>query len=275
MTGGGSRLLTRLITALVVLPAVLALIWVPGLHWGLTLFVAFIAGVGLHEYYGLAVKTGARPQVIGGIATGVAVVLSAYFGVLMYTNAALVAGIMIVTFLHVTHPPPSAAGIASSVFGTVYVGWFPAHILLLHAMEGDGPGIVMTLLVAVALTDTAAYFVGKTFGSRPLAPVVSPKKTWEGAIGGFAFAVLGMGVLYGLRTSMDWTALPEWTLTRYLLSGAAVSTASQVGDLIASSFKRDAKVKDSGRLFPGHGGALDRCDGFLFGAPVLYYMAVL
>ena len=275
MTVGGSALLTRWITAFVVLPGLLALIWVPGLHWGLTLFVAFIAGVGLYEYYGLAVKTGAQPQVVGGIATGVAVVLSGYFGELMYTNAALMSAIVIVAFLHVTHPPPRAAGIASSVFGTVYVGWFLAHILLLHAIEGNGAGIVMTLLVVVALTDTAAYFVGKKFGRRPLAPVVSPKKTWEGAIGGFAFAVLGMGVLYGLRTAMDWSALPDWSLPRYMLSGAGVSAVAQVGDLIASSFKRDADVKDSGRLFPGHGGVLDRCDGFLFGAPVLYYMAIL
>lgn len=275
MTGGGNSLLTRVLTALVVLPGLLALIWIPGLHWGMTLFVAFIAGVGLYEYYGLASKTGAQPQVLGGIVTGVAVVLSGYFGELMYINAALMAGIVVVALLHVTHPPPSAAGIASSVFGTLYVGWFPAHILLLHARDGDGPGMVMTLLVAVAITDTGAYFVGKSFGRRPLAPVISPKKTWEGAVGGFVFAVFGMAVLYGLRTSMDWTALPDWSLPRYMLSGAAVSVAAQLGDLIASSFKRDADVKDSGRLFPGHGGALDRCDGFLLGAPVLYYIAIL
>lgn len=275
MKGGASTILLRWVTALIVLPAVLALIWIPGLHWGLTLFVAFIMGVGIHEYYGLALKTGARPQVTGGVAAGVAVVLSAYFGELAYTNAALMAAIVVLAFLHLTHPPPSAPGIASSVFGTVYVGWFPAHILLLHAMDGHGSGIVMMLLVTVAMTDTAAYFVGKQFGRRPLAPVVSPKKTWEGAIGGFLFAVIAMGVLHALRGSMDWTALPEWSLARYLLSGAAVSVVSQVGDLIASSLKRDADVKDSGRLFPGHGGALDRCDGFLFGAPVLYYMAVL
>ncbi len=275
MKGGASTILLRWTTALIVLPAVLALIWIPGLHWGLTLFVAFIMGVGLHEYYGLALRTGAKPQVAGGIATGVAVVLSAYFGELAYTNAALMAAIVVLAFLHLTHPPSSASGIASSVFGAVYVGWFPAHILLLHAMDGHGAGIVMMLLVAVAITDTAAYFVGKQFGRRKLAPVVSPKKTWEGAIGGFAFAVIAMGVLYLLRGSMDWTALPDWPLTRYLLSGAAVSIVSQIGDLIASSLKRDADVKDSGRLFPGHGGALDRCDGFLFGAPVLYYMAVL
>ncbi len=275
MTVTKSGPLTRWLTALIVLPGVLALIWVPGLHWGLTLFIAFIAGVALYEYYGLALKTGAQPQVAGGIATGVAVVLSGYFGEPMYTNAALIAAIVIVTFLHVTHPPPSAAGIASSVFGTVYAGWFPAHILLLHALEGDGPGVVMALLVAVALTDTAAYFVGKNLGSRPLAPIVSPKKTWEGAVGGFAAAVLGMAALYGLRTALGWTALPDWSLPRYMLGGAGVSAVAQVGDLLASSFKRDAGVKDSGGLFPGHGGALDRCDGFLFGAPVLYYMVVL
>lgn len=274
MSDGLSSLLRRWLTALVVLPIVLALIWIPGLHWGLTLFVALVCGVGLHEYYGLVQKKDLHPEILGGLATGLAVVLSAYFGDPRYTNAALMGAIVVVVFLHVIHPPPSTAAIAASVFGILYLGWFPAHILLLHAMNGDGPGIVMLLLVAVALTDTAAYFVGKNFGSRPLAPIVSPKKTWEGAAGGFVFAVLGMGVLYALRTKMDWTALPDWSWARYLLSGALVSAAAQVGDLVASCFKRDADVKDSGRLFPGHGGALDRCDGFLFGAPVLYYMVV-
>ena len=86
--------------------------------------------------------------------------------------------------------------------------------------------------------------------------------------------VRGMGVVCGVRTKMEWTGWPDWCWARYWVSGALVSAAAQVGDLVASCFKRDADVKDSGRLFPGHGGALDRFDGFLFAAPVLYYMVV-
>ena len=267
-------LLTRWITALIVLSALLALIWAPGLRWGLTLFIAVVAGVGLHEYYSLVKAKDLRPQEMAGIIGGIAIVFSAHFGEAVYAHASFIAAVTVIAFLHVAHPPPSTAGIAASVFGVMYVGWFPAHILLLHGIPDSGSGLVMTLLVTVAITDTAAYYVGKNFGRRQLAPIISPNKTWEGAVAGFAAAILGMAVLYVLRNALDWTALPAWSLGRYIMTGAVVSFAAQVGDLVASSFKRDAGVKDTGTLFPGHGGALDRCDGFLFGAPVLYYMAV-
>ena len=139
-------------------------------------------------------------------------------------------------------------------------------------LPGEGPGIVTALFVSVILTDTAAYFGGRALGRHKLAPVVSPNKTWEGAVSGFVFAVLGMCVLYVLRDRYSWTALPEWSLFKYAIAGALLSVASQVGDLVESSLKRDAGVKDSGVFFPGHGGVLDRCDGFLFAAPVLYYI---
>jgi phosphatidate cytidylyltransferase len=133
----------------------------------------------------------------------------------------------------------------------------------------------MLLLAAVVFTDTFAYFIGKNFGKRKLAPVVSPKKTWEGAIGGFVFAIgIAVGLCYASR-AFEWTAFPDWSALRYALAAAGVSAVAQLSDLVKSSVKRDAGVKDSGTIFPGHGGALDRCDGFLFSAPVLYYMTVL
>jgi len=269
-----SGLTLRVITALVVLPGVLALIWVPWLHYGFALFIAVLGGFALHEYFGLAEKRGVAIHPLAGVVVGIIIVVSARLGNPQHLNSALVMGIVLIALVHVINPPPSITGLGTSIGGLVYTAWLPAHILMLHARPEDGAGLVMTLLVAVAVTDTAAYFVGKAIGKRKLAPVVSPKKTWEGAVGGFVFAMIGMAVLYSLRSSLDWTKLPDWSIGRYAVTGALVSVSAQISDLVASSIKRDAGVKDSGRLFPGHGGALDRCDGFLFGAPVLYYMAV-
>lgn len=267
-------LMTRIMTALVVLPVTAALIWVPGLQVGFLVFVGIIACVGLREYFAMIEAKEIPSQGLAGVICGTLIAASGYFGELLYINIALMAALLALCFLHIVKTAPSVAGIAATAFGVVYVGWFPAHLLLLHADPETGAGLVTVLLVAIALSDTAAYFVGKSLGRRPLAPIVSPKKTQEGSIGGFIGSIVGMLVLYALRENMDWSALPDWSALRYAGTGAVISIVSQIGDLVASSIKRDAGVKDAGSLFPGHGGALDRCDGFLFGAPVLYYMAV-
>src|SRR5690606_3746527 len=172
----------------------------------------------------------------------------------------------------------SVPGLASSVFGIFYVGWFGAHFTLLHSVHrGDvhiGPGLVTLLIVAVVLTDSAAYFVGSRFGRHKVAPAISPNKSWEGAAGGLVFSLAGMAVLYFLYRRFPDGPLPDWNFPRYLFAGALLSAVAQVGDFAESAIKRDAGVKDSGVLFPGHGGVLDRCDGFLFAAPVLYYFVI-
>jgi len=116
----------------------------------------------------------------------------------------------------------------------------------------------------VMLTDTGAYYVGRSFGRRKLAPLISPGKTVEGAIGGFIFAVI-TGPLCRL------VFFPEINLLQSVLLGAAIGIVGQIGDLAESLLKRAAEVKDSGALLPGHGGMLDRIDSILFCAPVLYY----
>jgi phosphatidate cytidylyltransferase len=109
-------------------------------------------------------------------------------------------------------------------------------------------------------------------GKHKMAPKVSPNKTWEGAAAGLIGAVAGASALWALRIYGDLDALPNWPLWRYMHAGALVSIVAQIGDLTESCLKRDAGVKDSGNFFPGHGGVLDRTDGFLFAAPVLYYL---
>lgn len=269
-----SNILLRWITALVVLPVVLTLIWIPALSLGFSILVVIVVAVAVHEVYNLARALHLQPQVLPGIAGAIAIAVSAHFGELFYLNIALLAAIILVGSAHVLATPPSMAGINASIVGLVYAAWCPSHVLLLHAPKPTGRGLVMLLIIIVVLTDTAAYFVGKSIGRHKLAPVVSPKKTWEGAIGGFLCATLAMLVVFWLKERFGWVSYPEWSPPRYLITGAVVSVVAQISDLVKSSFKRDAGVKDAGSLFPGHGGALDRFDGFLFGAPVIYYMAV-
>jgi len=158
-------------------------------------------------------------------------------------------------------PPASAlAGAASTIFGIVSIALPATAMCLLRARS---PRVVLMLLLIVWVCDSSAYYFGRTFGRRPLAPMVSPKKTWEGSIGGLVGATL-FGAAAG-----TWWFLPELGPVRGALAGALASTAGQIGDLVESLWKRGAGVKDSGTFLPGHGGFYDRIDSLLFAAPVL------
>jgi len=270
-----SNLFTRVMTALVLLPVVLALVWIPVAESGFAILVAAIAVIATRELYDLLRACGATPRERVGLLGALGLVGAAYFGSVETLNVALAVAIVLVGLAHVVRDDTTGPGVAGSMMGLLYTAWCPAHIVLMHQIDGSGRGLVMLLLAVVVFTDTFAYFIGKNFGTRKLAPVVSPKKTWEGAAGGFVFAVSVAIALHYARGAFGWTAFPDWSPLRYGFAAAGVSVVAQISDLVKSSVKRDAGVKDSGTIFPGHGGALDRCDGFLLSAPVLYYTAVL
>ena len=262
----------RLLTTLIILPLIVFLIWAPGLEWAFAGFIAMLAAVALYEYYSMARSPEIAPETIGGLVSGAIVTLSGYSYDLKTTVFIVFDGCFLVAGLHLVHGQPSIAGLATSVFGIVYVGWFAAHMVLLHGIPQIGPALVTMLVAAVALTDAAAYLAGSAVGKHRMAPTVSPNKTWEGAIAGFAAAVLGVTAFYFLGRAFPALSAPRWSLAQFLCTGAILSVVAQMGDLVESSMKRSAGVKDSGFLFPGHGGVLDRSDGYLFAAPVLYYM---
>ena len=132
---------------------------------------------------------------------------------------------------------------------------------LITSLLTNGPHLFIGFMIILWTNDTGAYLVGRAFGRTKLLPRVSPKKTVEGFAGGLLLAILAGGVL-------AW-AWPELTMLQWVVSAAVVAVTSTIGDLLESSFKRQAGVKDSGKVLPGHGGILDRFDGFLLALPAM------
>jgi phosphatidate cytidylyltransferase len=148
------------------------------------------------------------------------------------------------------------------VLAPVYIGLPLGALVAVAAVAGREA--VLVLMGTVALSDTAQYYAGRTFGQRPLAPRRSPKKTVEGALGGF---VVAPAVL--VAAGQAW--LPGLDPLRLAVLGVLIVAAGIIGDLFESMLKRAAGMKDSSHLIPGHGGVLDRIDALLFAAPIFYF----
>ena len=168
---------------------------------------------------------------------------------------------------------PYIANVATTVLGFIYGGWLPCYVILLRQLNQDslgffsikmcsGLGFMLLLFCTILMTDVGGYVFGSKFGKRPLAPVVSPKKTIEGSIGGSVLAIIA-AMLIGYAIHIEWY--------QSLIAGLLITTFAQLGDLAESLIKRDAGVKDSGNSLPGHGGFLDRADSYLFSTPVAYF----
>ena len=159
---------------------------------------------------------------------------------------------------------------AIAVMATLYVGMLGGSLIRLRNDFGlkIGPKLVFFLLLVVWLGDAGAYYIGKKFGRHKLSPLISPKKTIEGGIGGIVTAILTAVVIH-------FTFFQEFPLVLAIVGGVILSVAGVIGDLAESMWKRSAAVKDSGTLIPGHGGFLDRFDSVFFTAPILYVYWVL
>jgi phosphatidate cytidylyltransferase len=261
--------LTRILSALVLLPVVLGAIWYS--YWT-TLAVGLIgAALAFLEYAAIAEKLGARVErLVGGVATVAAVAafgwpgraLDAVLLTSIVTLGALSIGVasnaLLVGVKHAS--TPTLSSVAASAFAMLYIGLPIGAIVALRRTDA---GSLLLLLAIVVVSDTAQYYTGRLLGRRPLAPAISPKKTREGAVGG-----LVGGSLIAVVLGRWW--LPGAPPVACAALGLTVAAAGIVGDLFESQLKRSAGVKDSSTLIPGHGGVLDRIDSWLFAGPVFY-----
>jgi len=270
---GGTGL--RVLTAIPLLAVAAVMIWVPPLNQAFFALVAVMAGLCAWEYHKLCAAKGlATKQVPGTILAALLSLAPMVYGLTGLTMAFFAATTLLI-FLHLVQGSHSLDDFSATIFGLLYTGLFPAFFVLLHLTPLYGPGLVTMLAVAVGLSDTGAYFTGRAIGKRKLAPKVSPNKTWEGSVGGVVLAVVAL-IGWGVAARhLGWNLAPAWPLWVFAVTGAVLAVVSQIGDLLESMIKRDAGVKDSGAIFPGHGGALDRCDGFLLAGPALYCLLVV
>jgi len=253
----------RILSALVLIPVFFGCIWL--LPSSLLLVVAeAVLLLAFVEYAGLVEALGARvPRAASAVA---AMAMCAAVGLGVPLELPLVAAFVGLGALTVGSrtPGPGVPGdIAAAVFPVVYLGLPLGTLVALHAMAGRER--VLLLLLVVVVSDSAQYFTGRWLGRHQLSPAISPKKTVEGAIGGFVLAPALMAAV------APWW-LPGRSTGWVLLVGLAIVGLGIAGDLFESLLKRSASVKDSSALIPGHGGVLDRIDALLFAAPVFYVL---
>jgi phosphatidate cytidylyltransferase len=257
----------RLTTAVVTLPPLLLANFAAP-PWLMAALIGLAALAGLYEFFGLLRARGLRPQRITGLVLAAAmfveIALPAWSPWKMWPLCVLL--LLTVTLARGKPFDESVPAAAGTLLGALYLGVLGGTIAALRLLSPveEGAFRLVLLLAIIMASDTVAFFVGLRWGRRRLAPEVSPHKTVEGAIGGLLGGVAGALAARAL-------GMPDLPVVHTVGLGMVVAALGIVGDLDESLLKRWAGVKDSGTLFPGHGGMLDRLDSLLFGAPVLYY----
>jgi phosphatidate cytidylyltransferase len=239
--------------------------------------VALEVSLGLFEFYRMMAARGLRPYKRLGIGSGLALLWVCWHPNTPHVAFLITAVLLLVLGLELRRPEATrrVEDIAVTCFGVLYVGWLSAHLVLLRELPwraglpySDGARFVLLAFLLTWSCDTGAYAFGRLFGRTHPWASISPRKTVEGAIGGLVTATLA-GLL-----ARAWFA-PFLSAGQALLLGAMVGLFAQVGDLVESLLKRDARHDDSSDLIPGHGGILDRFDSLYFGAPATFYFLAL
>jgi phosphatidate cytidylyltransferase len=229
--------------------------------------IVFTAGlialglVCLHELFAMFDR--AHPVRLAGFVGLIGMLLAAHYGTAFHVLLAMALSVPLTFALVVAQQRGGAPGVSVTLLGLFWIGLGLAHAVLLRDLP-HGNGIVIDVLVGTFLGDTGAYLGGRAIGATPMAPRISPKKTWEG---------LGVGIVVAIAAVWFAGLYQDWLSgTDALILGVAVAFVAPVGDLFESYLKRDAGTKDTGTLFGAHGGALDRLDAVIFTAVAGYYV---
>ncbi|MGL4362284.1 MAG: phosphatidate cytidylyltransferase [Cellulosilyticaceae bacterium] len=261
-------MITRVLTSVVGIPFVILLMAIGSPY--LELSACVVALIGIYEFYHMMNQKYNTIPWIGYIMAIIYILFLGYFvnQFLMYMTILVLSGLVTMVIFH---PKYSIADICITLFAPIYVAVFLGFIVLIRRMD-YGVFLVWLIFVSAWGSDTCAYFAGSMFGKHKLAPLLSPKKTVEGAIGGALGAVV---IAYIYITVCNYFKDIELFVNhsvQLLIIVFFAAIISQIGDLAASSIKRNIGAKDFGNIFPGHGGVLDRFDSILFVAPFIYFM---
>jgi phosphatidate cytidylyltransferase len=258
--GGGAELGGRILVAIPALAFAGVIVGFGGWVWAAGLFV--LGAVCLHELFAMFAFT--NPSRLAGFIGLAGLLVAAEAGGRTTVLLAFVMCLPLVFLLCLAQAKHSGApGVSVTILGLAWIGLALAHGVMLRDLP-HGDKIVIVVLIGTFLGDTGAYLGGRMFGTRRLAPAISPNKTVEGLAFGLVF---GIGAVWFSGLYADWLSGVD-----ALILGAAVAVAAPLGDLFESYLKRDAGTKDTGRLFGPHGGALDRLDAVLFTAVVGFYV---
>jgi phosphatidate cytidylyltransferase len=261
----GAALARRLLSTLILLPLFVWMV-VDGPVWLFGTVMVLAGALGQWEFTGMFERAGVGSFRLLGLAGGTLVTASFALPVserVAFTGVLLV--VLAVGLLRAPSGRPAWESVAVTLLGICYVNWLLGYSFWLRDLEAGREWIL--LLVSVTwLGETAAYLVGSTLGRYKLAPVISPRKTVEGALAQLVVSVLAA---FGAR-ALFFPSLPPGSAVAV---GLLLGVVGQAGDLLESAIKRSVGTKDTGRLIPGHGGMLDRVDSLLVNTPVLFYYA--
>lgn len=268
------NVVSRVTVALIAIPILLGLSFLGG--WFFFSLVCTITILSLYEFYKLTEKKSSLPNYFVGIIFSSAVLILFFYKradlILHFIFAFLVITSIIELFKKENN---SISNLSVTIFGAIFLSLFFSTLIGIREFYGSygsdeyarGGFLVMTILSTIWICDSAAYFGGTAIGKRRLLERISPKKSWEGAIFGFVFAILAViAAKYLILNFLNWIDV--------LYIGAVVGIIGQFGDLIESMIKRNAGVKDSSNLIPGHGGVYDRFDSLLFVSPFVYFYLI-
>jgi len=268
--------MSRLITALVALPVIIASILIGPLS---LLFVAVALAammMGLHEFWLLARRRELQPELTVGTVAAAALFAAFYFNapyadprLLLMTLCLFVVATLVAAMLRGAPFEKIMASTAVTISGVMYVAFLGGHLVAVRTgfAQPLAADLLSFFFLVLMGADIAAYYTGRALGKHKLAPSVSPGKTWEGAAGGLLASLLAAVVAH-------YWFFPELSLKAALPLAALMNVLGVAGDLTESAFKRGAGAKDAANILPGHGGLLDRLDSLLFNAPLIYYFAV-